>query len=241
MNEPGTQGSERQPEMTGPGGPGSILDAQVEALLLRVAADRDRRCAELQASTALQARELERSARKEALANVREAIKRERRHAEQTLRQAQAGASLQVRQRAQQATRLLLTSMWAAIVGVLDARWADAARRKSWLQAAVRQAQGLLSERTWRIEHGEGWTEDERTALAKLSAAGEDRGPAREVELVCDPTVRAGIRIRTSGACLDATAAGLLVSRAQIESEFLAQYLALSPKPQSDPHMSDGA
>ncbi len=241
MNEPGTQASEPQPEMTGPGAPASILDAQVEALLLRVAADRDRRCAELQASTALQVRELERSARKEALANVREAIKRERKHAEQTLRQAQASASLQVRQHAQQETRLLLASMWAAIVGMLDAHWAGAARRKSWLQAAVCQAQVLLSERTWRIEHGEGWTEGERTALAKLPTAGEDRGPAREVELVCDPTVHAGIRIRTSGACLDATATGLLASRAQIESEFLAQYLALSPEPQSGPRMRDGA
>ena len=241
MNEPGTQASEPQPEMTGPGGPASILNAQVEALLLRVAADRDRRCAELEASTERQARELERSARKEALANVREAIKRERKHAGQTLRQTQASAALEVRQRAQRATRLLVTSMWATIIGVFDARWADATRRKSWLQAAVRQAQVLLSERAWRIEHGEGWTEDERSALAKVSAAVEDRGPPREVELVCDPTLRAGIRIRTSGACLDATAAGLLASRAQIESEFLAEYLALSPKPQSDPHMSDGA
>lgn len=219
--------------MTGPAAPSSILDAQVEALLRRVAADRDRRCAELQASAERQARELERSARKEALANVREAIARERKHAEQMLRQAQASAALAVRQRAQQATRTLLTRMWGAIIGVFDARWADAGQRKSWLHAAVCQAQALLIEHAWRIEYGEGFSQDERGEFAKLAAAGDARRPPHEVQLAYDPGVRAGIRIRTSGACLDATVAGLLAPRAEIESEFLAEYLALSSKPQA--------
>ena len=221
---------------TGSSAPASVLDAQVDALLLRVATDRDRRCTELRASTEGQARDLLRSARKEALANVREAITRERKHAEQALRQAQASAALEVRQRAQQATRVLLQTMWATIIGVLEARWADAAGRRSWLQEAVRQGQALLSERTWRIEHGAGWSEDERGALKKLAAAGDERGAAREVELACDPAVRAGIKIRTPGACLDATVTGLLASRAQIESEFLAQYLALSSAPERSAH-----
>ncbi|MGA2862461.1 MAG: hypothetical protein ACLQFF_02830 [Steroidobacteraceae bacterium] len=236
MSELGTQVNEQQTDMTGLGAPASVLDAQVEALLQRVAADRDRRCAQLRASTERQARELLRSARKEALANVREAITRERKQTEQALRQAQASAALEVRQREQQATRVLLEAMWAAIIGVFEARWADAARRISWLQAAVRQAQALLSERTWRIEHGAGWSEDERGALARLAAGGDDRGPPREVELACDPAMRAGIRIRTPGVCLDATVAGLLASRAQIESEFLAQYLAPSSEPGRPAH-----
>ena len=129
MSELGTQVNEQQTDMTGLGAPASVLDAQVEALLQRVAADRDRRCAQLRASTERQARELLRSARKEALANVREAITRERKQTEQALRQAQASAALEVRQREQQATRVLLEAMWAAIIGVFEARWADAARR----------------------------------------------------------------------------------------------------------------
>jgi vacuolar-type H+-ATPase subunit E/Vma4 len=228
VNEPATQASAPQPGIADPGAPASILDAQVEALLQRITADRDRRCSELQASAERQARELEHSARKEALANVREAIAKERKHAEQRLRQARASAALAVRQRAQQATRMLLTTMWAAVTDALEARWANSAQRKSWLQAAVRQAQALLSERRWRIEHGEGWRGEQRGELAKLAAQGDDRRPPREIELVSDAAVRAGIRIRASGACLDATVAGLLASRAQIESEFLAQYLAPS-------------
>jgi len=205
--------------------PASVLDAQVGALLQRVLADRDRRCAQLRASTDGQVRDLLRAARKEARANVREAVVRERKHAEQALRQAQASAALEVRQQEQRAARALLQDMWAAISGVFEARWANAACRNSWLEAAVRLAHALLSDHRWRIEHGAGWSEAERGMLAALAACDGVSGAPRAVEFLCDPAIRAGIRIRTPGVCLDATAAGLVASRTQIESEFLAQYL----------------
>ena len=205
--------------------PASVLDAQVGALMQRVIADRDRHCAQMRASTDGQVREMLRAARREARANVREAIVRERKRAEQALSQAQAGAALELRQQEQRTARALLQHMWAAIGGVFEARWTDAAYRKSWLEEAVHQARGLLSDHSWRIEHGAGWPQSERGALAALAAGDATSAAARTVELVCDPTVRAGIRIRAAGACLDATVAGLLASRAEIESEFLAQYL----------------
>ena len=207
------------------GVPASVLDAQVGALMQRVIADRDRHCAQMRASTDGQVREMLRAARQEARANVREAIVRERKHAELALRQAQAGAALELRQQEQRTARALLLDMWAAIGGVFEARWADAACRKSWLEEAVRQARGLLSDQRWRIEHGAGWSQAERDALAALAAGGAVDAAPRTVELVCDPAIHAGIRIRTPGACLDATVAGLLASRTQIESEFLARYL----------------
>lgn len=222
--------NELQSDTDGSSTPAGVLDAQVEALLERIATNRDRHCAQLRSATELHARDLLRSARKEALADVRAASARERKQAEQALQQAVATAALETRQRAQAATRTLLAVMWSAIDGVLEARWSDAAHRKSWLEAAVHQANCLLSEPSWRIEHGAGWPNEELGALAALSA-GDERGPARALELACDPSLRAGIRIRTAGACLDATPVGLLASRAEIESEFLAQYLSLG-KPQ---------
>ncbi len=217
--------NEFQPDTHGSSAPASVLDAQVEALLERIATNRDRRCAQLRSATQLQARDLLRSARKEALADVRAASARERKQAEQALQKAVAAAALETRQRAQAATCALLTVMWSAIDAVLEARWADAAQRKSWLEAAVHQANCMLNEPGWRIEHGAGWPSEELGALAAL-AAGDERGPARTLELACDPSLRAGIRIKTAGACLDATAVGLLASRAAIESEFLARFLA---------------
>ncbi len=218
--------NEFQADIGGTGAPASVLDAQVGALMERIAANRDRQCAQLRAAADGQARDLLRSARKEALADVRAAIARERTQSDQALQQAVAAASLEARRRAQAAMRKLLAAMWEKIAAVLEARWGIAAQRKSWLEAALHQAHGLLSELDWRIEHGAGWSDEELGALAALAAGGE-HGPARTVELAADPSVRAGIRIRTAGACLDATAAGLLASRAEIESEFLAQFLSL--------------
>lgn len=222
--------SEAPVDVGEPLAPLGVLSAQVEALIERIEINRDRQRAASRAAAEQQVRELLRSARKEALADVRAAIARERKQSEQALQQAVATAALEMRQRAQAATRTLLTVMWAAIDAALDARWADAAHRKSWIEVAIREARGVLSEPNWRIEHGEGWSPAELDELAAL-AAGDVRDPKRTVELASDPTVRAGIRIRTARACFDATAAGLLASRARIESDFLAQFLSLD-KPQ---------
>ncbi len=84
-----------------------------------------------------------RSARKEARANVREAIVARA----QACRASAAAGTGERRPRScgsgsSRRPAPLLQDMWAAIGGVFEARWADAACRKSWLQAAVRQAQG---------------------------------------------------------------------------------------------------
>ena len=231
MNEPSAS-------IAGRDGPASVVDAQVDAMLQRVSQDRDRRCAQLRSDAEIQARDILRAARTEARANVSEAVARERKHAEQALRQAEASALLDERQRAQQQTRDLLQMMWTAITSVLESRWTDAAHRKSWVQAAIRQAQTLLSGRSWRIEHGAGWSQVELVELVSLVAAKDKSDPVREVVLVCDTGIRTGLRINTEGACLDATAAGLLASRAQVESDFLAQYLALASAPQHPAHQS---
>ncbi len=207
---------------TGFEGPASVIDAQVQAMSQRVAQNRDRRCTQLRNDASAEAQAILRAARKEARGNVVDAVARERKHGEQALRLAEASARLDERQHAQQQIRALLQQMWTAIAGALESRWADAQRRKAWVQAAVRQGQTLLSSRAWRIEHGAGWSQAELEELKSLAVGDED------VQLVCDNGLGAGIRIRTEGACLDATVAGLLASRARIESEYLACYLALA-------------
>ncbi|MGO9935434.1 MAG: hypothetical protein ACLPV8_26995 [Steroidobacteraceae bacterium] len=213
MNSPhaGTAGFE---------GPASVLDAQVDAMSQRVLQDRDRRCAQLRNDAIAQAQDILRAARREARANVSAAVLRERKQGEQALRQAQANARLEERQRDQQQARTLLKEMWTAIESTLEARWNDPLCRKTWVREAIRAGQMLLSDRAWQIEYGAGWPPDQLKELAQLAA--------HEIQLVSDSGIRAGIRIKTAGACLDATEVGLLASRPQVESEFLAQYLALS-------------
>jgi hypothetical protein len=198
-------------------GPASVLDAQAEAMSQRVIQDRDQRCTRLRDDAMGQVQVILRAARREARANVRAAVSRERKQGEQALRQAQAQASLEERQRVQQQARSLLEKMWTTIAHALETRWLDPLHRKSWVLAAIRQGQILLSDHVWQIEYGTGWSRDELSELKKLVAP--------ETQLVYDKEIRAGIRIKTDGACLDATVVGLLASRPRIESEFLAQLL----------------
>lgn len=204
--------------------PASALEAQVDAMLQRVARDRDQRCAQMRAAAESQARELLRSGRAEARAHMRKAVTQERARFIQGLRQAEARAELEARWQAQRQTLQILELMWQEIPGVLEARWRVPEHRQSWIEAAIRQAGMLLNARAWRIEHGGDWPDVERRRLEQLAAA----HGVSAIEWSREADALAGLRIRSEGVCLDATIRGLLVRRDDIESLFLAEYFALA-------------
>ena len=209
--------------------PSNALDAQVDALLQRVNSDREQRCKQMLAKAESEVQEILRLGRAEARANVRRAVAQERSRTAQRLRQAEAGAELDARRRAQSETRKLLESMWTEIAEALEARWRNAEHRQAWVTAAMGQADLLLGTiASWNIEHGSGWLAEERGELEKFAAK---RG-AHTLKWVHDPALGAGLRIRCEGVSLDATTRGLLAHRANIESAFLAEYLALADSEQ---------
>ena len=201
--------------------PGSELDAETAALLKRVADDRERRCAELRAATASQIRQIVRAARAEGRTSRRNAITHERAHIELGVRQAQARADIEAHRQEQRKSQELLAAMWRAITAALERRWREPALRQRWIDAALGQAVALLSGRAWLIESAWQWSERERNELTNRA---HQRG-AGTVAWSLNPAMPAGLRIRTSGACLDATVPALLVQRAAIEAAFLAEYL----------------
>lgn len=197
----------------------SALDTQVEALLRRVTLDRDQRCAQLRTTADSQAREILRSARTEARASLHRAVTQERSRLAQGLRQAEARAELEARRRAQQETQIVLQHMWTEIAVMLGARWRDPTQRRSWIEAALRLAEGILPAHAWLIEHGSDWSATERHDLETFVRMQGDR--TIEWAAVDLP---AGLKIRSEGACLDATIHGLLARRDDIEAAFLAEY-----------------
>lgn len=207
--------------------PASVLDVQVDALLALVKHRCEQRTREIRSKSDAQVQEILRSARAEARESLHQAVARERARMSQGLRQAQARAELETRQRAQRETLTLLQHMWQRIGAVLEARWGVEQERATWIAAALQAAAQLLGGRPWRIEHNPRLTpEEQQRALAQARAGG-----AQEVEWHPEPQIRAGLRVRTSGACVDATIDGLLVDREDVEALFLSEYLALGPKP----------
>jgi vacuolar-type H+-ATPase subunit E/Vma4 len=202
--------------------PRSVLDAQIEAMLERVNQHRERRAGEIRSKSAAQSLEIVRSARSEARESLHRAVARERTRMAQGLRQAEARAELESRRRAQLETRTLLQHMWEQVAAVLESRWRNDAQRREWIQAAVGEAAQLLAGQSWRIEHAAGVSgEDRRLAESRALAGG-----ARAVEWQLEGQLRAGVRVRSPGACLDATVAGLLTAREEVEAAFLSEYRA---------------
>ena len=203
-----------------------MLDVQVQAMLQRVSQHRERRTGEIHAAAARQAEEIVRGARAEARANLHAAVARERARLAQGLRQAGARAELELRQRAQLQTRTLLGEMWEVIGAALEARWRTPPLRTAWIRAAMQQAALLLGGLSWRIEHAEGVSAQDRAQGEELA-----RTHAGDVAWQLEPQLRAGLRVRAPGACLDASIEGLLRRREDVEAAFLSEYLAVGEPP----------
>lgn len=201
--------------------PASVLDVQVETLLALVNERRAQRTRDIRAKSEALVQEILQTAHAEARENLHQAVARERERVTQALRQARARAELETRQRAQRETVTLLKHMWERIGAALEARWVAQRERAAWIAAAVQQAAQLLPDRPWRMEHAAGVQREEQPRDEAQVA-----GVARDVEWHLEPRIRAGVRVRTSGATLDATVEGLLAVREDIEALFLADYLA---------------
>jgi hypothetical protein len=202
--------------------PLSVLDAQIQAMLERVDQHRERRTGEIRAKADAQKLEIVRGARTEARESLHRAVARERARMAQGLRQAEARAELESRRRAQLETRTLLTHMWEDIAAVLELRWRSAAQRGDWIAAAVGEAAQLLARQSWRIEHAAGVSAEDR----RRGESGALAGGARAIEWQLDTQLTAGLRVQAPGACLDATVAGLLARREEVEAAFLSEYRA---------------
>jgi hypothetical protein len=86
--------------------------------------------------------------------------------------------------------------------------------------AAVADAAAVLLGREWTLEYPADWPADERDRL--IEHAQSHYGAA--VNARPDDQLKAGLRIRSKGALVDMTIAGLLANERSIEGELLAEF-----------------
>lgn len=196
---------------------------QAAALLALVEADRAHKCEAIEAEARSRAAAIVRDAHAAARTRMRAAFAEER--ARMQARVTAARANLETRRRA--AAHAFAAAQIVAgterLPAALDARWADASARRTWVDDAVRQARALLAPGAWRIVHATGWPRDERDALATDLA--ERHGTS--VTFVEDAAAGAGLKIASGGNVIDGTRAGLVADRAEIGALLLA---ALEPR-----------
>jgi hypothetical protein len=206
--------------------PESIVEAQTEALLRRVAREQETRCRRARDAAQEQARSIVKRAWEEARTRLRQAVQDERRALEQSLADRRAALETVARQQELSVLRELMDEAWRGLPGALEAAWNDVDARREWCASACGLALRVLN-------HAQGLevefdADASRDCADRIRAALGDSAPGA-VALKPVSGLGPGLRIRAGRASVDATVPGLLASRERIEAELLAEIEALAP------------
>lgn len=195
------------------------LAERMQALLELVESHRAAQCAGILSAAGQQAAAARTQARADARARVREAYGDEQARAQARVAAARAELATRRRLHEQAQAAAWLALAWARLPPVLRSRWGDAAARRQWVDAALRDAQRVLAAGDWRIDHAPGWPDDERRSLAQRLQI--DRRTT--LEFAEHAGLGAGLRIVAGRNVVDATLAGLLADRESIGAGLLGE------------------
>jgi hypothetical protein len=203
--------------------PESIVQAQTEALLRRVAREQEMLSRRAREAAEEQARGIVARAREESRARTHQAAEESRLSMEKALADRRAALETSARQREQALLRELMDRAWQSLPGEFDAAWQDEAARRRWCEAACALARRVvMGDGTFTVE-----IDTEAPADAGEVAIGVLQDPGKGAVVTRVAGLGPGLRIRHGLACVDATAHGLLASRERIEAELLAEIDAL--------------
>jgi hypothetical protein len=201
--------------------PISVLEAQTEALLRRVAREQESRTRRIRDEADDQARAIVQRARQEARQRLKQAIEEERREVNRAVADRSAALDTDARRAEQAMLRALIEGAWERLPHGLVARWDDALARAQWCRAACEfAARSLRGHAPVVVELDAEWASEAGGQIAEFLKA-QGLGP---VETHAVTALGAGLRIRSGGACVDATVGGILASRERVESELLAEF-----------------
>ena len=198
----------------------SIVRTQVDALKELLDQSRNSHCSEVRDKAAVQARDIRKHARKQARERVRAAAREERERLEHEVRMVEAEIETEQRRRARRRDMSLIENGHSELAQALAQRWQDPAGRQAWAEAAVTDAAGVLLGRDWTLEHPADWPAAERDRT--LALARERYGATIEARVV--EGMESGVCIRSQGALVDMSVAGLLANERTIEGELLAAF-----------------
>lgn len=199
--------------------PESILQAQTEALLRRVAREQETRSRRTLEAAEEQARAIVTRATEEARARTRLAAQEARAAVERALAERRAALETVARQREQSVLRELMDRGWAGLPAALESAWGDAATRTRWCEAACAVARRtLLGEDGFTVVVDAGTPPDALAGIEQCLA-----GSSAPVVVETTPDLGPGLKIVHGLATVDATVAGLLASRERVEAELLSE------------------
>jgi hypothetical protein len=200
--------------------PDSIVRAQMEALLRRVAREQETQSRRARDAAEEQARSIVARAWEEARTRLRQAVEEERRDIEHAVADRRAALETANRQREQAVLRELIDEAWRDLPSVLAGSWEQPGTRRAWCAAACAVARECLNPNASLSAEIDSAAPEDAGGAITAALGGPDR-PTVEVRRI--EGIGPGLRIRGGLACVDATVTGLLASRERIEAELLAE------------------
>ncbi|HSQ68810.1 MAG TPA: hypothetical protein VLM41_01900 [Steroidobacteraceae bacterium] len=198
----------------------TVLDAQTEALLQRLAHEKESRCRRTLDDAREQAQSIVARAYQDARVRLRQAVAEERKGLREAVAARRAEIETKSLKRRQAAMTVALDRAWSQLEDALASRWQDATARMQWVDAAARIASAtLLAPDELLIELDDSLGEPAAAQVAdRLAAQGLPRAATQRIA-----GLGPGLRILAGPVRIDASLEGLLRSRSRIEAELLAE------------------
>lgn len=199
---------------------GSIVGMQVEALMALLEQARKDHCEQAREVAQLEADGVLRRARQAARARVRLAAGEERARLEHEVRMVEAEIETERRRQARRREGLLIEAGRDLLAAALAERWQRPDGRQEWTTCVLEEAAAVLLAREWLLEHPPAWPAEELREATRL--AQERYGAVLQARPVEE--IPAGLRVRSGGALVDMSIAGLLANHSVVEGELLAEF-----------------
>ena len=197
-----------------------VLGHQVQRLTDALRHQQEGRCREIVATAERKARMAIRDSRRELHERERQAVSEERQRRAQELLTARSRIETVERRRAFARHEEVLQAAHPLLVAALENRWAESGARLAWCDMIITEAAATLMGSDWVIEHPANLAQVDRDAIVHRMRELNLEPP----EFVACEDFTSGLRIRTSAACLDGTADGLLGAREEVEALLLAAW-----------------
>lgn len=192
---------------------------RAEALIARIEAETGEERTRIMAEAEAEAAAIVKAAHARARDRVHGEIEGLRRNRSEALRHETARLDTARRQLRQREARAEIEAGLPALEAAFAALWADGETRMAWVRAALAMARARFAPGAWTLEHPKTLTDEETAAIAKEIAEASGHAP----ELVADPDLVAGVRLRAGGAWIDATPGALMADREAVGAALLAE------------------
>ncbi len=189
----------------------------LEHLLGVVVENREKRCQQVRDQAHQQAAEIIAQAYKRSRGRLHRHIVALREKSRDRVASARARNQTLLRQQHHKEERAILDVAWPMLRSTMQALWETPETRYRWIEAAVANAEQLLIQGGWHIEHPADFDREDRDRLEQMLDPDTNPGFSTSDD------IEAGIRITVNGTVIDATLAGLLKQKIAIEARMIAR------------------